>query len=142
MAITFATPRTHQGENHDGLSKDDLVGDLIVVTFDDYAESIETSYGTTQMAKLSITVVDGEHAGQVDDDFAVFGNLARQIEKGIDVGDTALGRIESGTSANGRSWFGIAWSTDPADHASARKALGEDTAKAPRKKAAATEAPF
>ena len=119
----FATPRTPTSGYTDELGKDDLVGALAIFKVVDYDPETTTKYGVTATTTCEVTVVDGPHAGTVEPRFFAAGNLARQIGAGLDPGQMAPGRIVTGSSANGRSWYGITWATDPADLQKAEAAL-------------------
>lgn len=139
MAIKFATPKKSESDT-DGIDKSDLVGALIAFTLREYDDKLPTVHGDTTAAFVDLVVVDGKLAGTTQERWAAFGNLGKQIGEALDEGDIAVGRITSGKSASGRSWFGIDYAEEPADFAAAEKALeaAVATAQAP----AASDAPF
>ena len=117
----FATPKV--AEHGDELGKDDLLDTLAVFQVTEYDPEASTKYGTTATVICHTTVCEGELAGTVEERFFAAGNLAKQIGEALDVGDMAPGRIVKGTSANGRSWYGITWATEEADLKAAEEAL-------------------
>ena len=132
--MKFSNPVQSSAEvSGDSLKKGDLLGDLVIVTPTSYDPSMQTDYGHTTALFAGIIVVDGVHAGKTDPSFAAFGNLGKQLSA-VALGENALGRITSGTSSEGRAWFGFDFSSDPVDVAAATAA-----ASAP---AAPVEAPF
>lgn len=110
----FATPKTRNNDA-DGPVKQDLVGELIVVTLNTYNPEQPTSFGETQAAFCDLVVVTGEHKGQYPG-WAAFGLLGKQIGEAIDEGQTAPCRVTSGTSKNGqRTWIGADFDVDEDD---------------------------
>lgn len=135
----FATPRTANTRS-DELGKDDILDQLAVFEVIDYDPETNTKYGTSPTITCQVTVIDGDHAGRVEPDFYAAGNLARQIGEALDAGQMAPGRIIKGTSANGRSWYGINWTSDSSDlrraenalHPTPKPTLGQQTQAATR----------
>jgi len=119
----FTTPRTQSAGQGEELTKEDLLGALIVISVDDFNPQTATKYGTSATLLATVTVVDGPHAGTVEPRFYCAGNLARQIGNGLDVGQMAPGRIVQGQSSGGREWFGIEWATAEQDLQAAEAAI-------------------
>lgn len=102
----FATPRA---ANRDGLSKTDLVDDLVVIMPVAYEPNKHTKYGETATLIAEIVVVTGEHAGETEERFWCAGNLAKQIGDALMENEIAPMFIRSGKAANGNQWFGADW---------------------------------
>ena len=120
--MQFNNPAPSSSVAHVDLNKKDLIGDLVIVSLTSYQPELETSYGSTTASFLTLHVVDGDHAGTVIEDWAAFGVLGQQIGQ-LEVGENGLGRITSGESANGRSYFGFNFTSDAADIAAAEKSI-------------------
>jgi hypothetical protein len=119
----FTTPRTQTAGSGEELTKEDLLGALIIISVDDFNPQTATKFGTSATLLATVTVVDGPLAGTVEPRFYCAGNLARQIGNGLDVGQMAPGRIVKGLSAGGREWFGVEWATTVQDLEAAEAAM-------------------
>jgi hypothetical protein len=118
-APTSAIKRVEQppaGGGH--LTKEDLLGRLLIVTLTDYDPDYQGAYGTTARAVVDIIEVGGEEAREQG--LWWFSNLAKQIGAGLKPGETGLGRIETGTTKSGTgTWWGFQFSTSDHDYAAA-----------------------
>lgn len=120
----FKRPSNGTPDDEDRPTKGDLVGALLVVELREYDPAKATKGNrTTPMAVVNVTVVDGDLAGTVLDDYALFGNVAKQIAKGLDLRETGVGWITTGVNDAGNEWFGIEWAEDEADFDAAAAAL-------------------
>lgn len=130
--VNYAKP-SNGGSDYDEMpTKADLKGALLVITLDKFDSSVATEYGDSAMAVCNIVVADGSFQHAVLDDWAAFGNLAKQIARGLKVGETGVGRIITGAGkTKGSTWWGIEWAEDAKDFAAADKAFDH-----------ANEAPF
>lgn len=123
MSINWKKPTNGAPQDPDRPTKESLVGSLVAITAVGYDANFPTSYGDQPMAEFDLLVVDGKFAGYVEESRREFGNLAKQIGTALQRGEMALGRIESGTGARGRVWYGVRWAEDPSDFAAADRAM-------------------
>lgn len=115
------------------LTKEDLIGDTVVLGLIDFDPQYVGKYGTTSRARVDLFVASGEHEGTVQPDTHLFGNMASQASA-IGVGNTSVGIVQSGPSKRGGTWYGLSFSVSAKDHkaalAKARKAAGSTPAQA------------
>jgi hypothetical protein len=119
--MEFFTPKQDNASGSTtsvSVKKQDIVGDLVAFTMESYEAALETEFGHTTAAFGSLTVIDGDLKGTVVPSYAAFGLLGKQLSD-VAVGQTALGRVSTGTSNSGRSWYGFDFSSTPADQAAA-----------------------
>jgi hypothetical protein len=120
--MEFSVPATHSTPITDDIKKNDLVGALIAFQLTSYDAELATEFGQTTAAFGALTVIDGPHAGKTVEEWAIFGLLGKQVGA-LEVGQTGLGRIITGTSSNNRTFYGFDFSSDPADQDAASKVI-------------------
>ena len=124
----FAIPKSRTRDENDKPTKQDLVGELIVVTLTSYNPALPTTYGSPPAAFCDLIVVSGKHHGRYDG-WAAFGLLGKQIGEALEEGQTAPCRVISGSKGN-RSWIEADFNVSAEDTAAALDAYNA-TAPAP-----------
>jgi hypothetical protein len=103
------------------MDKASLQDVLIAVTVRDFDRAYLGNYGPTP--KVVVDVVNIE-TGERGESVWFFGNLAKQIGTGLDLGETGLGRIVTGPNKSGNGqWWGFSFSQNDADYAEAESVL-------------------
>lgn len=122
------------------LTKEDLVGETVVLGLVDYDADYPGKYGPTARSVVDLFVVTGEHAGTLQPGTHLYANIGSQASA-IGVGNTSVAIVETGTSKKGNPWYGLNFvvpaKTYKAALTAARKAAGPS---APAESSAA--APF
>jgi hypothetical protein len=113
--MAFATPAASSG-----FTFEDHAGALLIVEPLSVEGDIQTTFGPKDAVRANITVVDGEHAGDVHNDTLIFPRvLIGQLRSNI--GEQVLGRLGQGNAKPGQK---PPWRLDdptPADLAAAEK---------------------
>ena len=86
----------------DKLPLADLLGSLAIFDVVEFVEEIHTSFGEASAVRCNVTVVDGDHAGQVWPDTLIFPRVLQGALR-PNVGKKVLGRIAQGTAKPGQS---------------------------------------
>lgn len=113
----------------DGIKWADYKGALLMFDVKGYEPSINTVHGETSAVNATVTVLDGDKAGEVITDTLVFPKVLQSQIKG-NVGGKVLGRLGQGEAKKGQS---APWKLSDAtesDKVIAREYLAENT-KAP-----------
>lgn len=99
------TGPSNEGDEY--LTKEDLVGSLVVAETLDYDPSKQTPKSPDGVPtwRGNILVVDGKHAGKFIEDQMFWSNLAKQLGR-IPVGSSGPGRVSTGKTGKGQ-WFGF-----------------------------------
>lgn len=119
----FADVKTRTVEGSDGPRKQDIVGELVVLTLTEYNDALPTQYGETTAAFCDLVVVTGKHAGSYTG-WGAFGLLGKQIGEALDEGESHPARIISGTTKTGnRSWIGADFDVSAEDMKAGLKAF-------------------
>ena len=103
----------------DRVTKEDLVGSLIVFAVEDYDPNHEGNYGPSPQVDVQLVIVTGLKAGQRLDRWRTWGVLAKQMGA-IGVGKTGIAKVASGAGKSGRRWFGLDWNVTPQETSLAR----------------------
>lgn len=122
--MEFFTPKTDASSTASvvNIKKQDIVGVLVAFTMESYEPNLETEYGHTTAAFGALTVIEGEYKGTTVPNYAAFGLLGKQLSD-VAVGQTALGRVSTGSSSAGRNWYGFDYSSKPEDQAAAQAVI-------------------
>jgi hypothetical protein len=105
------------------LTKQDLVGCLIVATTKSYDANFSGSFGVTQKWNGDILIVDGPlPAGRVFEDAQFMGLLAEQLGS-LPPLKTGVIRITTGKTRTGNAWVGADFTQDEADIQMAKQAV-------------------
>ena len=127
MSFDFTRPVTSDpapaqpAGQQSAITKDSLVGRLVVFTVKSFDPDHEGSYGPSPQIDVEILVADGPNRGLYDPSWRTWGNLARQMGA-VAPGRTAVARVAAGKSGNGRSWYGLDWNITDRDIAEAKTA--------------------
>lgn len=78
-------------------------GELMVVRVLDVETGIETSFGTCDAVRCSITVIDGQHADETYDDVLLFPKALVAALRGYAGKAPVLGRLGKGQAKQGQS---------------------------------------
>ena len=99
----FASPSS----SGDGLNKDKLLelnGALLIIEPSEHVENITTSFGVSDAAKATITVVDGKNAGEVIVDTLIFPKILKSNAlAALKKNQPLLGRLSQGVAKPGQS---------------------------------------
>jgi len=107
----------------ENLTKNDLVGCLLVVKTISYDGNHSGSFGITQKWTGNVLIVDGPlPKGKVFKDTMFMGLLAEQLGQ-LGVGLTGVVRVTTGKTRTGNNWVGADFTQDEADIASAKQAV-------------------
>lgn len=115
------------------VTKEDLIGETVVLGMVDYDPEYPGKYGPTARAVVDMFVVTGPHAGTLQPGTHLYTNMASQASA-IKVGSTAVAVVESGTTPKGNKWYGLSYAVSAKDAkaalAKAKKAAGAEPAQA------------
>lgn len=104
------------------LTKNDVVGALLVVKTKKYNAEFMSQFGVTAQWTGDVLVVDGSLAGKTFSDTVFFGLLGEQLSA-IPIDKTGVVRITQGLLRNGNKWTGADTNVTPEDLEAARKAI-------------------
>ena len=95
MSTPFANPA-----GMDGLPLDELEGSLLIFEPTERVDDINTVHGVQWAVKATVTVVDGDNAGETYVDTLVFPRvLKNSILKQVGTGTPVLGRLGKGQAS-------------------------------------------
>ena len=105
------------------LTKQDLLGALIVITTTSYNANHSGSFGVTPKWNGDVLIVDGPLTkGKVFKDAQFMGLLAEQLGA-LPTGKTGVARIVSGKTKTGNIWIGADFGVEESDLAAAKQAV-------------------
>ena len=110
------------------LRKSDLVGQLVAFAVTDYDPKEAGQYGVQPRVDVDLIVCSGERAGERDERWRTWGNLAEQMGA-QERGRTIVARVASGPGkTQGSKWYGLDFdSVTDDDLLQARRVLLEAT---------------
>jgi len=118
----FASPASATG-----IDWSDLNGSLLTVAVVEIVKDINTSFGTTDAVRATVTVIDGDKAGDTYPDTLVFPKVLQSQLSPL-VGQTVLGRLGQGQAKPGQSAPWILAEPTPQDQATAAKWVADQMA--------------
>lgn len=122
MSNQFASPASATG-----IEWATLNGALLVIQVEEVVHGINTSFGTTDAVRATVTPIDGPTAGAAYTDTLIFPKVL-QAQLAPNVGKTVLGRLGQGQQKPGQSPPWTLTEASPADQQAAAAFLAAQAA--------------